>query len=589
MRVLPRLGLVLLAAGCTGSIATGPDESGTAGQGTPGSSSPGMSPTGTGSPTQQPGGAGPAPAGSGPASAAACGGRIPAAPAFLRRLSPDEYVNTARDLLSQPMAAPRIEPPVGNVITALEVEKLNLAAADLVALKGHYAYAPCNVSGAFDAACADAFIAAFGRVAFRRPLDADEKTWLRAAYDRARTLAVTPAVTFRESLDNVAHVLLQSPQLVYVQETGIADKTLPAGTRRLSGYERATRLSYLFWSTTPDKALLDAAEAGKLDTAAGVRTEAERLIASPRAHKMVRSFASDWMELNGTVHHPAIESFEKDAKRFPFDGPALRAAWRADTESLYEKVFFEMNGSFKALMTSTQAYVNGPLAQLYGVTSVAKTATDYQWVSLDPSKRAGLLTRGGYLAVQSTADTQDPIHRGVFVLRHVLCQALPDPPADVDNTPPKPVAGQKLSTRQLVDAKTQGSLCQSCHGMVNPIGYTLANYDAMGGFQANETIGSGTAAYTVPIDATAPLTAPDITGTVAGGPGLAAKLADSGLAHDCAVKKWFVKALARAPGDDDQCAVTQLTDRFRKSDDLRDLVLALASSDADLFIKEPTP
>jgi hypothetical protein len=125
--------------------------------------------------------------------------------------------------------------------------------------------------------------------------------------------------------------------------------------------------------------------------------------------------------------------------------------------------------------------------------------------------------------------------------------------------------------------------------MVNPIGYALGNYDAMGGYQSNETIGTGTAAYTVPVDATSPVTAGDIAGMIAGGPGLAAKLGDSAMAHDCAVKKWFVKALGRPPGEDDQCSLGQLGDRFRKSDDLRDLVVTLASSDAALFIKEATP
>ncbi len=525
--------------------------------------------------------------GTGPTSAAACKGGIPAAPAYLRRLQPEEYVNTVRELMTAPTAAPQLEPPVGKIISQLEVEKLSAAAAELVATKGHLTFAPCDVAGAQNSMCADSFIAAFGRVAFRRPLDTAEKTWLRGVYDQVRGLQVTPPVTFRESLDTVAQVMLQSPQLLYIRDEGVVDRSLPAGVRRLTGYERATRLSYLFWSSTPDKSLLDAAEKGQLDSADGVRVQAERLVASPRARKMVKQFASSWLELDGNASHPNLESFEKDKARFSYDSAALRTAWRNEVESLYDRVFFEQGGSFSKLMTSTESYVTAALAKMYGVTGGPTTGS--AWVNLNPMQRGGLFTRAASLAVQSTADTQDPIHRGVYVFRHVMCQPLPDPPVDVDNTPPKPLPGQKVSTRQLVDIKTGGGVCVACHSVVNPIGFTLENYDAMGAWQTTEKLTASGVTYTVPIDSTATIPATDLAGTTMGGVGLSQRLAASAQARDCAVQGWFEKALARAPGDADTCLVDQLKTRFKKNDDLRDLVLAIASSDAALFIKEVTP
>jgi hypothetical protein len=566
--------VTLLLAGCTGVVGTTlPGENG------------GVTGPGVNGPGQQGG-----PNGTGPASDLTCtGGKIPASPVALHRLSPEEYANTARDLLVAPTANPKLEPPTGNVITELEVETLNGVAHDLVALKAHHAFVPCDVNGAQDATCAGKFIDKFGEMAFRRPLDSGEQAWLRGVYSKVSALTgVTPTITFRESIDAVAEVILQSPEVVYINEVGVADASLPADIRRLSGYERATRLSYLLWSTMPDEALRTAAGGGQLDTAAGVRTQAERLLADPRARQMVRRFASNWLGLDATTLHPALETIAKNKTKFAYDSAALRAAMRKETEGLYEHVFFEKNGSFKALLTSTDAYVNGPLATLYGVKGGPTAADQYAWVTLDPAQRSGVFTRTAFLASEASADYQSPVHRGVFVMRNVLCQALPPPPPNVDNTPPVPSSATQLrSVRSLLDAKTAGGSCQSCHGMINPIGYALENYDAMGAWQTQEKGTVDGTPYTVDVDAKATLKAADLVGTVNGGVELSALLAESEEARGCVIQKWFERALARSPSDDDQCLMNALKTELKASDDLKGLVIALASSDAALFIKEP--
>jgi hypothetical protein len=562
----------LLLAGCTGVIGVG--SSGENGQ------------TGPGTGPGQVGG----PGGTGPASDLTCtGGKIPASPVALHRLSPEEYANTARDLLVAPAANPKLEPPIGNVITELEVETLNSAAHDLVALKAHHPFVPCDVNGAQDAACAGKFIDKFGEMAFRRPLDTEEQTWLRGVYSKVSALTgVTPAITFRESIDAVAEVILQSPQVVYINEVGVADASLPADIRRLTGYERATRLSYLLWSTMPDDALRKAAGGGELDTVAGVRTQAERLLGDPRARQMVRRFASNWLGLDATTLHPALEMVDKNKTKFAYDNAGLRAGFRKETESLYEHVFFEKNGSFKALLTSTEAYVNGPLATMYGVKGGPTTADQYAWVTLDPAQRSGIFTRSAFLASEASADYQSPVHRGVFIMRNALCQALPPPPPNVDNTPPIPNGSTQLrSVRSLLDAKTAGGSCQACHGMINPIGFALENYDAMGAWQTQEKGTVDGTPYTVNVDATATLKAADLAGTVNGGVELSTLLAASDDARSCVIQKWFEKALARSPSDDDKCLIADLQSQLKANDDLKGLVVALASSDAALFIKEP--
>jgi hypothetical protein len=543
--------------------------------------------TGPGSASGAGGGSGAAP-GQKPMSCTA--GEVTASPSRLRRLTPDEYVNTARDLLATGDASPRLEAPVGDIIAALEVEKLSLAASELAKLGAHHRLVPCAVDGPADSACALGFIEAFAKLAFRRPIDEAEKTWLSGVYERlaART-DVTPRFSFREMIDAVAEVILQSPQHVYVHELGVQDTALPAGVRRLSGHERATRLSYLMWGTMPDAELTRAADAGELDKLEGLNAQAERLLDDPRAREMIRRLASTWLKLDDTPQHPSLEKLTKDKQRFPMDSPELRSAMRKETEALYERVFFQGEGSFKKLLTSTEAYVNAPLAALYGVTP-PDGPDAFGWVTLPSDQRAGILTRAAFLTTTGAAEYQSPILRGVFVYRHVLCRTLPDPPANVDNTPPAPNdAAEPRSVRELTTIKTSDSSCGNCHNLVNPIGFALEAFDALGRWQDQELVIFDGQEHRVAVDPRATLAAGDLQGEVSGPVELSKRLSESQMVHDCAVDTWFEKALARKPAEADQCLLEKLRTDFRKSGDLRRLVLAIAGSDASLYIKEPPP
>lgn len=515
---------------------------------------------------------------------------VAAGPARLRRLQPDEYANTARALLDDPDLAPHLEPQAGEIITGLEVEALNRAANELAAEGAHERYAPCKLDGAADSACARGFIDAFGKAAFRRPLEAGERDWLVATYDELLAADVEPAFTFREAIAGVAELILQAPQHVYVQERGVEDPALPAGVRALSGHERATRLSYLLTGSMPDAELMQAADAGDLDSADGVRAQAERLLDLPAAHAMVRAFASRWLRLNDTPQHPALEKLTKNADQFPLDSPELRRAMRTESESLYERSFFEPDGSFAALLTEPRAYVDGPLAALYGVKDGPRDAGDFEWVDLPAEQRAGIFTRAAFLTAFASADYQSPVLRGVHVYRHVLCQPLPDPPADVDNTPPVPSdANVPRSVRELFEAKTSDGTCQACHGIVNPIGFALESYDALGRWQTAESGTLNGRAFTVPVDTATELAAGDLTGPVSGALAFSRQLAQSDMAHDCMVQTWFERALSREPEEREACALRAIMAEFRATSDLRALVLNLASSDSALFIEEEVP
>jgi Protein of unknown function (DUF1592)/Protein of unknown function (DUF1588)/Protein of unknown function (DUF1595)/Protein of unknown function (DUF1585) len=513
---------------------------------------------------------------------------IATAPATLRRLTLEQQTNSYRDVLASPALAVDLAPLAGPIITEQEVEKLNLAAHAMVVTGAHTRYLTCSITGAANSGCADKFIADFGRVVFRRPLAADETQGFKTdVYEAVRTnSAITPAATFKECIDAVAEAILQAPQYLYIHEEGVSDANLPRGYSRLTGPERATRLSYLFWNSTPDEALLAAAEAGTLDTADGVRAQAERLLQSPKARSAARGVMTAWLQLDGNAHQSSLEATPKNATVFPFDSPALRRAMREEVLSLYERVLFDGDARFSSLMTTRKAYVNKTLGTLYGVTQNLPASDSVSaWVDLNEQQRAGLFTRAAFLALYTPQETASPIRRGVFLYRDVLGQALGAPPPNVNNTPLKPDPNA-LSVRAQVEARTSPAACQGCHGFINPLGYALGSYDAIGRYQTVDTGTLDGKPYSVPVDTSVSILAGDLKGPLGGPIELATKLATSPSAHDALARLFFQHANARAAVATDACSVQRLATRFRSSDDMKDLLLSLTTDDNALFLQD---
>ena len=286
-------------------------------------------------------------------------GLVDVAPAGMRRMTPEQFTSSMRDLFGDPGLDLDLDPDAGEVASLLAVDKLNAAAEAIVARRASWGTPvfPCDTSGADDEACVDSFVRTFGRRAFRRTLDEAEVAMLKDQYARARK-----DHSFEDALLVVLETMIQSPNVYYFVELGRdgdGSEPLASGVRTLTGWERASRLSYFLWNTTPDDALLDAAESGALDTAEGVRAQAERLLSNDRARATARRFFADWLELDGTNKHASLESAPKSPEIFPEDSPALRAAMRAELEALAERVLFEGDGRFESLLTTTDAYVNG--------------------------------------------------------------------------------------------------------------------------------------------------------------------------------------------------------------------------------------
>lgn len=307
------------------------------------------------------------------------------------------------------------------------------------------------------------------------------------------------------------------------------------------------------------------------------------MLSDERSKPVLRDFLSKWLELDGATILPGLDDTPKDADAYPGFDEVLRQSMRREIESFMDYVMFERDGSLDALFNSTRAYVNGPLAKIYGV-SGPSGADEWSWVDLDASQRAGMLTRAGFLAVHANQTATSPIRRGVYLLREVLCFALPPPPANVDNTPVEvtddDVSGGISTVREATAKRTSSPSCAGCHTSINELGFAFEHYDAIGRWQERE-VATGSA-----IDASATLSraGEGFDGPVDGAIELSARLAGSPEVQRCATEKWFEVALRRSPVALDACSVAGIRAKVAANPSIRELLTAIAESDAFLNV-----
>ncbi len=541
-----------LVAGCTGNITS-------TGTGADAGVGPGLTPGG--------GGTGVTPPGEEPLDCSQP--RVAYAP--LRRLTREQYDNSVRDLLAvqtQPSLALAADEKLAaffsnsvSPVTRLSVEQYADAAEDVArrALASGLDVLGCG-DGAQNAACLDSFLASFGRRLFRRPLTDEEAERYRGLFEQHQ------ARGFGEAMRVVLQTLLQSPNFVYHLELTPAPSG--AGVTPLAGYELASRLSFALWNSTPDVELLDAAGSGKLDTKEGLRAQAERLLTSDRSRDALSSFHLQWLGLDN------VADVAKDATLFPQFTPALKTAMRDETVAFADFVIRRGDGRLQTLLSAPFTLASPDLLSLYGSTA---TAAADGTVSLDPAQRAGLLTQGSFLAAHSHANQTSPVHRGLAVRKNLLCTDLPDPPMNVDNTPPEP--DPNATTRQRFEQHRADPTCIGCHTLLDPIGVGFEGYDAIGRYRSNEN--------GLPLDTAGELVdAGAASGAFNGAVELAKRLSTSAEVRDCVKKQWFRFSLGRLEGTDDACTLQALGKDFEASDyNVKSLLVALVTSDAFRYRK----
>jgi hypothetical protein len=489
------------------------------------------------------------------------------APSPLTRLTSAQYASTVRELLQiapdvltlrgadeKPGAfvsnsqAPLSEPTVD----AYRLLAEQVATEAVGALDRFFV---CDTASSGEATCAARFISELGLRAYRRPLTPEEQTRYQTLYGVGQQGA-----GYGDGIRLVLQAMLQSPAFLYRVETGV----MPALDRavELSDYELATRLAYLLRGSLPDADLLAAAAQGALRQPEGLRAQAERLFNAPEAEQAIASFYSQWLHLDD------LSGLEKNAALFPTFDDATRQAMQRETARFANFVIRRGDGLLKTLFTAPYSFPEGPLLTIYGVSAPADPS---QPVMLDSSQRAGFLTHPGVMAVSSHPDQSSPIFRGIVVREHVLCQALPPPPANVNAQPPVPDA--TATTRQRFAKHVAEPACAGCHKLIDPIGLGFEHYDAIGAYRTQEN--------GAPIDASGELVSTDVDGAFDGAVELANRLAGSDEVRKCMMNQWFQYTFARGASELDSCTLERVYGSFKDSDfNVRELIFALIASDA---------
>lgn len=418
----------------------------------------------------------------------------------------------------------------------------------------------CPTSGPEAETCVESFLVRFTRLAFRGPVEDGEVDQLMDLYREGAAID-----GHRGGLTASIAGVLSSPRFLYHRES---EPDLEAGAvGPLDGTTVASRLSYFFWRSMPDEALLDDAEDGTLDDEAGIEAAARRMIEDPRFERGTHDFVRQWLGLDG------LSRLTKDEALVPGWSTDLRASLRGSVDAFVDHVMTEEEGSFEALMTSNVVFADEPLATAIGETfTTADPETGLARLTLPSSERSGLLTQPGLLALLAKPNQSDPIHRGVFVRTRVLCDQLESPPADVDLTPPDLAPG--LTTRQRFDMHRTEPRCAACHTLIDPIGYGFEHYDAIGAFRATEN--------DLAIDASGEVfDGDDASGEFDGAIELSERLAHSRVAQRCMARQVFRFAVGRIENQRDTCSTRVLDHAFSRSDlDLRELMIAIVRTDA---------
>ncbi len=332
-------------------------------------------------------------------------------------------------------------------------------------------------------ACAADILSTLMRRAYRRPVTGADLERPLELYRAARDEG-----GFDAGIEMGLAAVLVSPEFLFRVERDPAGVEAGAAYR-LSDLELASRLSFFLWSSVPDDELLAAAERGELTEPGELRRQVRRMLADPRASNLVTNFAGQWLHLRN------LESITPDMRVFPDFDDNLRQAFRQETEMLVESVLRE-DRSVLDLLRADYTYLNERLARHYGVPHVY--GSRFRRVEFDEGgTRGGLLRQGSILLATSYATRTSPVIRGKWVLDNILGVPPPPPPPNVPELAETGTAARARSMKERMSAHRESPACASCHKLMDPVGFALENYDAVGRWrEADEGM---------PIDATATL------------------------------------------------------------------------------------
>lgn len=477
----------------------------------------------------------------------------------LRRLNRVEYNNTIRDLVGVSFRPADDFPSddvgegfdnIGDVLSMppLLVEKYVEAAEKIVTeafskQETRERIVICRPSAELSKRdCAERILRAFGGRAFRRPMTDAELARLLELMKRAQAAGMEDVRQLQVALVTI----LASPHFLFKVEMDPEPDDVHA-TRRLNGYEIATRLSYFLWSSMPDETLFQLAADGTLTQPQVIEAQAMRMLRDPKAAAFVENFAGQWLQLR------SLAKVAPDTQRFPTFDDSLRRAMMRETEMFFAHIVRE-DRSVLDFLTADFTFVNQRLAEHYGITGVV--GEEFRQVSLG-ERRAGVLTHASILTLTSNPTRTSPVKRGKWILENVLGTPPPPPPAGVEELAEG--EGEELlgSLRERLEQHRADPNCATCHNRMDPLGFGLENFDAVGAWRVKDG--------KFPIDPSGELPGQE---TFAGPVELMTVLREN-KSEDflrCLTKKMLTYALGRGLVSDDECAIRDVLKRMENND-----------------------
>jgi len=492
--------------------------------------------------------------------------------AVLRRLTHRQYNNTVRDLLGDQTNPGTQFPPEDFIngfknqyqaqnLSPLLLEAYATAAERLArnVFRGGdtRGLIPCKPS----IPCRSQFIREFGLKAFRRPLDTTEQKRYEALFHNADFLA---------GAQLVIEAMLQSPHFLFrLDETA---------NPKWKGYVTASRLSYALWDSMPDAALLQSAARGDLSTPAGVEKATRRLLDHTRARDALDEFVSQWLRFD------RILTATKDRRRFPQFTRETSVAMTEEARLFVGDLVWN-DRRFTDLFTANYSFMNADLATIYGVPAPAK---EFDKVAFPAgSERAGILGQTLFLALTAKPDESAPTARGLYVREQFLCQHVAEPPPGVNTNLPPVTEAKPQTNRDRMSEHATNPSCATCHNLIDPIGFGLEKFDAIGArrdkfkllfFPAYRSSNRRAPPKTLELDM-------DTSGEVAGIPNskftspsqLGSVLANSTLCQECVVKQYFRYTEGRMETPGDRPLIRAVLNDFVKSEfRFKEMMVSLA-------------
>jgi mono/diheme cytochrome c family protein len=310
----------------------------------------------------------------------------------------------------------------------------------------------------------------FARRAFRRPAQEGEIT----RYLTFNRLAKQEGKPVEVAIRNALEAMLISPAFLFREEPGIGEST--GGRQLISEHALASRLSYFLWSTMPDDQLFKLASAGQLRK--NLTAEIARMIADPKAQAFTQNFAGQWLQLRN------LSGVFPNGKQFPtFYSNKMASLMRTETEMLFTDTL-KQNLPVSTLLTADYTFINDKLAEHYGIPDVK--GSEFRKVSLRGSPRRGIFGQGSFLTMTSYPNRTSPVLRGQYILENILDTPAPPPPPNVPQLTQAGGENHSLSLREQMEKHRANPACASCHALMDPIGFGLQNFDAIGRWRDKE-------------------------------------------------------------------------------------------------------